>query len=84
VSVANTGPSQLIDPAGRVERSLPAGVPATGLVTVPALGGLTPYGRWGELPLLGLGLAAGGWRMIKKRNASCRNGASPCSDGGTR
>ena len=84
VSVANTGPSQLIDPTGRVERSLPAGVPATGLVTVPALGGLTPYGRWGELPLLGLGLAAGGWRMIKKRNASCRNGASPCSDGGTR
>lgn len=57
VSVANTGPSQLIDPTGRVERSLPAGVPATGLVTVPALAGLTSYGRWGELPLLGLGLA---------------------------
>jgi apolipoprotein N-acyltransferase len=84
VSVANTGPSQLIDPTGRVERSLPAGVPATGLVTVPALAGLTPYGRWGELPLLGLGLGAGCWRMIKKRNASCRNGASPWSEGGAR
>jgi apolipoprotein N-acyltransferase len=56
VSVANTGPSQLIDPRGQVRRRLPAGVPATGLVTVPALAGLTPYGRWGELPLLGLAL----------------------------
>jgi apolipoprotein N-acyltransferase len=68
VSVANTGPSQLIDPAGRVERSLPAGVPATGLVTVPALGGLTPYGRWGELPLLGLGLA-GLLQLVRARPA---------------
>ena len=56
VSVANTGPSQLIDPRGQVRRRLPAGVPATGQATVPALTGLTPYGRWGELPLLGIGL----------------------------
>jgi apolipoprotein N-acyltransferase len=68
VSVANTGPSQLIDPAGRVERSLPAGVPATGLVTVPALAGLTSYGRWGELPLLGLGLA-GLLQLVRARPA---------------
>jgi apolipoprotein N-acyltransferase len=67
VSVANTGPSQLIDPSGRVERSLPAGVPATGLVTVPALAGLTPYGRWGELPLLGVALA--GLLLVRARPA---------------
>jgi apolipoprotein N-acyltransferase len=35
VSVANTGPSQLIDPLGQVRQTLPPGVPATGLVTVP-------------------------------------------------
>jgi len=52
VSVANTGPTQLIDPQGRVRQGLAAGVPATGLVTVPMGQGLTGYGRWGELPLL--------------------------------
>ncbi len=57
VSVANTGPSQLIDPWGRVVWSLPAGVPASGVVEVPILAGLTAYGRWGELPLLALALA---------------------------
>jgi apolipoprotein N-acyltransferase len=64
VSVANTGPSQLIDPRGRVGDRLAVGVPATGVVVVPVLQGLTGYGRWGELPLLlllGLGLGAR-WR----------------------
>jgi apolipoprotein N-acyltransferase len=57
VSVANTGPSQLIDPRGRVREALATGIPATGLVAVPAGEGLTGYGRWGELPLLVLALA---------------------------
>lgn len=57
VSVANTGPSQLIDPAGRVVWSLPVGVPASGVTEVPVLAELTPYGRLGELPLLALALA---------------------------
>jgi apolipoprotein N-acyltransferase len=57
VSVANTGPSQLIDPQGRVRDSLATGRPATGLVAVPVGEGLTGYGRWGELPLLALALA---------------------------
>jgi apolipoprotein N-acyltransferase len=68
VSVANTGPSQLIDPRGRVVRSLPPGVPATGLVTVPVLAGLTPYARWGEGPLLLLTLAALLWRGWQGRD----------------
>jgi apolipoprotein N-acyltransferase len=54
VSVANTGPSQLIDAQGRVRQSLASGVTATGLVTVPVLQGLSPYGRSGEALLLGL------------------------------
>jgi apolipoprotein N-acyltransferase len=56
VSVANTGPSQLINPQGQVRSSLPPGRPATGLVVVPVGEGLTGYGRWGELPLLALAL----------------------------
>ena len=63
VSVANTGPSQLIDSRGRVGDRLAVGVPATAVVVVPVVEGLTGYGRWGELPLLlllllGLGLLA--------------------------
>jgi len=75
VSVANTGPSELIDPRGRVRQSLETGVPATGVVTVPLPAGevveLTGYGRWGETPLLALllaGLVALGPEIIRKRN----------------
>jgi len=52
VSVANTGPSALVDARGRVEQRLPAGRPATGLFAVPQLEALTAYDRFGEGPLL--------------------------------
>ncbi len=54
VSAANTGPSVLVDPAGRVRAALPSGRPATGVFSVPASAGLTPYLLAGERPLLGL------------------------------
>jgi apolipoprotein N-acyltransferase len=79
VSVANTGPSQLIDPRGRVGESLAMGVPATGVVVVPVLQGLTGYGRWGEtllvlLLLLGLlATAAGRWKGAGIRPARDRD-----------
>jgi apolipoprotein N-acyltransferase len=58
VSAANTGPSVLVDPAGRVMAALPSGRPTTGLFTVPIRQGFTPYLVGGERPLLGL-LATG-------------------------
>ncbi len=58
MSVANTGPSQLIAADGRVVAALPANQPATQLVEVPVLHRRTIYGRWRETPLL-VGLLAG-------------------------
>jgi len=59
VSSANTGPSLVVDAAGAVRQQLPAGRPATALLRVQPLVGLTPYARLGELPLLLLALAGG-------------------------
>jgi len=58
VSAANTGPSALVDPAGRVTVALPSGQTSTGLFTVPASERRTPYLLAGERPLLVL-IAAG-------------------------
>ena len=52
VSVANTGPSLLIDPAGRLQQQLPAGQPAWGVWSLQARQGRSGYARAGELPLL--------------------------------
>ena len=59
VSSANTGPSLVVDAAGAVRQQLPAGRPATALLQVQPLVGLTPYARLGELSLLLLALAGG-------------------------
>ncbi|MBW4530406.1 MAG: apolipoprotein N-acyltransferase [Aphanothece saxicola GSE-SYN-MK-01-06B] len=64
VSSANTGPSLLVDAAGRVLEQLPAGRPATGVLTVQQRAQLTPYDRWGEGPLIGIALLAAAWRWI--------------------
>jgi apolipoprotein N-acyltransferase len=62
VSVANTGPSGLISPRGWIAQRLSPSLPATDLLSVPVLSALTPYARWGELPLLVLALLAACWR----------------------
>jgi apolipoprotein N-acyltransferase len=67
VSAANTGPSLLVSPRGVVAARLPMGRAATGVFTVPQLSGLTPYARWGEMPLLMLTLAAGAGVLLVKR-----------------
>jgi apolipoprotein N-acyltransferase len=66
VSSANTGPSLLVDSRGRVLEQLPAGRPATGLLSVEQRSQLTPYDRWGEGPLIGIALLAGAWRLISR------------------
>ncbi|MFN9623463.1 MAG: nitrilase-related carbon-nitrogen hydrolase [Cyanobacteriota bacterium] len=57
VSVANTGPSALVDPAGRVRGALPSGRPATAVFSVPASAEGTPYLQAGERPLIVLIIA---------------------------
>ena len=52
VSSANTGPSLVVDPSGRVRRSLPLGHFGTLAVSLQPRVQLSPYARWGELPLL--------------------------------
>ncbi len=57
VSAANTGPSVLVDPAGRVRAALPRGEASTAFFVVPPSTGRTPYLAAGERPLLGALLA---------------------------
>jgi len=52
VSVANTGPSLVVDARGQVRETLPLGVPAVQTVTVRQRQSLTAYDRWGIGPLL--------------------------------
>ncbi|MFM1799988.1 MAG: hypothetical protein RLZZ117_2266 [Cyanobacteriota bacterium] len=54
VSAANTGPSALVDPTGRVLASLSSGRAATGFFRLLASERLTPYVLVGERPLLAL------------------------------
>lgn len=62
ISSANTGPSLVVDARGRIGDQLPAGRPGSGLLTVRQRSALTPYDRWGEWLLLGIGAMAGLWR----------------------
>jgi len=66
VSAANTGPSVLVNPAGRVLAALPSGRTSTGLFTVPASEVLTPYLLAGERPLLVLIVAGLALRATRR------------------
>jgi apolipoprotein N-acyltransferase len=63
VAAANTGPSVAVDAIGRVRQRLPTGQPAEALIQVSQRSTLTPYGRWGEGPLLALLLLATAQRL---------------------
>jgi apolipoprotein N-acyltransferase len=52
VSAANTGPSVLVDAAGRLLDRLPAGRNGSAVFSLRPRSQLTPYDRWGEAPLL--------------------------------
>ena len=66
VSAANTGPSLVVDSSGRLRAALPPGRPVTAVLSLEPREGLTPYDRFGELPLLGLALAGAAWGMRRK------------------
>jgi apolipoprotein N-acyltransferase len=63
VAASNTGPSVAVDAIGRVRQRLPAGQPAEALIQINQRSALTPYGRWGEGPLLALLLLAVAQRL---------------------
>jgi apolipoprotein N-acyltransferase len=52
VSVANTGPSLVVDASGQVRSTLPVGIAAVETMTVRQRQALTVYDRWGNGPLL--------------------------------
>ena len=52
VSVANTGPSLVVDASGRVRSTLPLGIATVQTVTVRQRQSLTAYDRWGNGALL--------------------------------
>ena len=66
VSVANTGPSLVVNHQGVVQASLPSGRSSTGLVQVRQRFGTTPYARWGEWPLALVGVGGLAWRWRRK------------------
>ncbi len=68
VAVANTGPSVVVDAAGRVQQRLPAGKPAEAVFSLAQRSALTPYDRWGEGPLLTLLLVGASWRLAGFRS----------------
>jgi apolipoprotein N-acyltransferase len=51
LSVANTGPSAVVDAQGLVRGQLPVGASLTAPLGLERRQGLTPYDRWGETPL---------------------------------
>ena len=67
VSAANTGPSLLVDPRGVLHQQLPAERSASSVMTLHQRSALTPYDRWGELPLLALALLGGAMRLGSRR-----------------
>ena len=64
VSAANTGPSLLVDPAGRLRGSLTPQTEGRGLVQLRQRRELSPYDFWGEMPLLGLLVMAAASLMV--------------------
>jgi apolipoprotein N-acyltransferase len=74
VSAANTGPSVLVDAAGRLRDRLPAGQNGSAVFTLWPRSQLTPYDRWGEAPLLmALAIAL---VLILRRSPGRRDGSS--------
>jgi apolipoprotein N-acyltransferase len=57
VSSANTGPSLVVDGAGAVRQTLPPGRPGLLVAALQLRSTISPYARWGELPLLLLAAA---------------------------
>lgn len=82
VSAANTGPSVLVDAAGRLRDRLPADRKGTAVFSLWPRSQLTPYDRWGEAPLL-LALAIT-MVLILRRSPARRDGDGTSHEGPSR
>jgi uncharacterized membrane protein YedE/YeeE len=80
VSAANTGPSQLISPQGVVQDQLLSGRPGVLVVRVPQLRGVTPFDRFGSLPLVLLTAGAAFWRRRQLRLSASTSAAGRSPD----
>jgi apolipoprotein N-acyltransferase len=60
LSVANTGPTAVVDPTGRLVQQLPPGPAQLGLLQLHGRRPFSGYDRWGEAPLLLITAVAGG------------------------
>jgi apolipoprotein N-acyltransferase len=72
LSVANTGPSAVVDGQGMVRGQLPLGASLTAPLELELLQRLTPYDRWGEIPLAVLA----GLLLLLRAWPRCRRGAA--------
>ncbi len=79
VSVANTGPSLVVDASGEVRSTLPPGIAALQTVTVRQRQSLTAYDRWGNGPLL-LGWLLALLLRFWPRPAGVGNASGPMQD----
>lgn len=67
----NNGITALVDHKGKIVHQLPRDTASVLSVEVPIMQGLTPYHRFGQIPLLiGLGLLLGGLGLSSKRQYS--------------
>jgi apolipoprotein N-acyltransferase len=80
VSAANTGPSVLVDAAGRLRDRLPAGRNGSAVFSLRHRIQLTPYDRWGEMPLLFALVFALALLLHEPRKRRAGTGASPSED----
>ncbi|MFN7897312.1 MAG: apolipoprotein N-acyltransferase [Cyanobacteriota bacterium] len=79
VSVANTGPSLVVDASGQVRSTLPVGIAAVETMTVRQRQSLTAYVRWGNGPLL-LGWLLALLLRFWPRPAGVGNASGPMQD----
>lgn len=64
---ANDGITAVIDAHGRITAQLPQFQQAVLRATVQPLRGLTPYARWGNTPLVSLGVGCLAWAAWRRR-----------------
>jgi apolipoprotein N-acyltransferase len=79
VSVANTGPSLVVDASGQLRSTLPLGIAAVETMTVRQRQSLTAYDRWGNGPLL-LGWLLALLLRFWPRPAGFGNASGPMQD----